>query len=123
VWEEFDVDEGEYPDRFKFLAVGDSISGEIIDVGIIKSDYGRTPKVTIKTEDAPMDVFLSQTQLQRKMAKLKPGIGDSVSITFTGTEDRGSGRTLKLFEVKVNAEAPASAPAEAAEPVDADELV
>ena len=88
-------------DRFKFTTIGDTITGVITAAKVITSDYGRAPLLTITIDDVSRDVIVGQAQLRAKIADKRPQVGDTIRLAYTGTEDRGGGKTLKLFSVDV----------------------
>lgn len=98
VWDEF---KGGSDDRWKPENVGDAIAGEITRIRVVNFDDGsRVPALTIRKDDGiEADVLAGQAQLRIKLADLAPEVGDRIAIKFTGIENRGGGKTLKLFDV------------------------
>lgn len=91
-------------DYIKFENVGDGVTGDIVHIGKHSFDDGKTViKLIIDTDDGEKTLTASQVQLAQKLQEVRPDIGDRVSIKFTGLENRGGGKTLKLFEVKKKA--------------------
>ena len=109
---------GDYPERFKFEAPGDSITGTITDLRIATMpDGSRLPSLDVKAEDgSSWSVLAGQVGLQRALAQHRPATGDRIAIVFTGLGEAKPGKSApKLFDVVVKRgdEAPAAAPAPA----------
>jgi hypothetical protein len=125
-WAEFGSANGDYPDRFKFEAVGDSISGTINSLKIATmADGTRIPALTIKTDDGvERSLLASQRALQALLSQHRPATGDRISIVHTGLGDQKPGKSpAKLFDVAVTrTDIPAPAPAAAA-PLSAADLI
>lgn len=100
IWDEF---RGGSDDRWKPENVGDAIAGEIVRIRVVSFDDGsRVPALTVRKDDGTeADVLAGQAQLRIKLADLGPEAGDRIAIKFTGVENRGGGKTLKLFDVAV----------------------
>lgn len=135
-WTQFQSTEGDYPDRVKFTVPGDTLAGIITDIPepVEFADGTRAPKLVVQATTAvsegvdvgpgEYDVLLSQAQLRAKVAGHAPKVGDSIAMRFTGVENRGMGKTLKLFDVhhKPGESAPAAPPTPAEAP-SADSLI
>ncbi len=82
---------------------GDKVVGDVVDLTIGQSLQGdKVPQLTVRADDGTDTIITAaQARLKAEILRLKPGIGDRVSITYTGNEKREGGKTLKLFEVKV----------------------
>lgn len=95
----------------KFENVGDSVAGTILAIKKHTFDDGKVvPQVLIRLDNGDEKTLTaSQVQLKAKLAELRPGAGDIISVTYTQEEKRSGGKTLKHFDVVVGG-APASAP-------------
>lgn len=101
----------------KWETPGQSVVGKVLGKGVGKDlQGGDVPQMTIQLDDgSEVTVGASQAQLRAKLMEAKPNIGDRVKITFTHTEPRDKGKTLKHFEVLVKkGEAPTPEAAKAA---------
>ena len=89
-------------DYVKFENVGDSVSGELLSVGIHKWNDGTvSPQLIIRTEDGEKTVTAGQIRLKAELAEKKPEAGDLIKITLSDIEKRQGGKTLKHFDVQV----------------------
>lgn len=90
-------------DYIKFENPGDSVSGEILAVGIHQFEDGKRAAKLVIRKDNGDEVTLTagQVQLAAKLADVRPETGDHVSITYVRSEKRAGGKTLKHFEVDV----------------------
>ena len=91
-------------DFVKWENPGDTIAGDLIDVRVGTSLQGdQVPEWVIRTDDgADRVVTCSQAQLRSKAFELRPDKGDRIRVTFTKSEKRDGGKTLKHFDVVVN---------------------
>lgn len=105
----------------KFEAVGDTVTGEILNIRKHVFDDGKVvPQLLLRCADgAERTVSAGQVRLKAALAEKRPGIGQTVTITLTEIEKRSGGKTLKHFDVTIggNGSAPAAA---SAPPVAAD---
>lgn len=89
-------------DYVRFENPGDSVHGEIISLGLHQFDDGkRAPKMIIATANGDITLTAGQQQLMAKLTELRPEVGDTITVTFTRSEKRAGGKTLKHFDVKV----------------------
>lgn len=51
--------------------------------------------------DSPCTLFVSQVDLQRKLAERNPQVGDTVAIRFDGAEKLENGNTVNRYSVNV----------------------
>lgn len=117
IWDDPDLRVG--GEFFKFDNVGDSIAGTVNAVRAHRFDDGSVaPQVMLTTDDGEeKTVTAGQVRLKAALAEQRPEAGDHISITFTESEKRAGGKTLKHFDVNVTrggGAAPAEAPAQAA---------
>ncbi|TFH97815.1 hypothetical protein [Micrococcus lylae] len=117
-------------DFFKFENPGDTIAGTITAITEQTwPDGKKDPQLHLATDDGTETaVTCGQIQLKTKLVAAAPNIGDHVKLTFTHSESRAGGKTLKHFDVQVTpaggapatpeqqpAQAPAQQPAQAQE--------
>lgn len=86
----------------KWETPGDTVTGRITvkDVGL-DLNGNKVPQLIVDTADGQVTVTASQAQLKAKLLELKPGVGDTITITYDGNEKREGGKTLKRFTVTV----------------------
>ena len=107
-------------DYVTFENEGDTIKGQITGIYAHTFVDGKVaPKLTLDTDQGQKILTAGQFQLRQKLSDLRPNIGDTITVTFTGMNNLGGGRTMKLFDVDV-AKSGAAAPQVAA--VDAPSL-
>jgi hypothetical protein len=89
---------------------GDKISGYITDIRAHRfSDTDVAPQITYIDDQVGMEKIWTAGQLQakRKLAELRPNVGDWFSAELTGIEKRAGGKTLKHIEIEVRSAAQA----------------
>ena len=108
IWDDPSIRTG--GDYVRFENLGDNVNGTITFVGIHTFEDGkRAAKLIIDTADGEMTLTAGQVQLASKLAEARPEVGDIVDITYTRSEKRAGGKTLKHFSVEVKKGAPKSA--------------
>lgn len=117
IWDDPDLT---VSDEFvKFENVGDTVTGEILNIRKHVFDDGKVvPQLILRCGDgAERTVSAGQVRLKAALAEKRPGIGQTITITLSEIEKRSGGKTLKHFDVAVGGAAPAatSAPAAAAD--------
>ena len=103
-WTEFSGASGDYPDRFKFEAIGDAIAGEIVELKVATMPDGtRIPALNIRTADGTIwSLLASQRGLQALLASKRPATGDRVAIVMTGLGEAKPGKSpAKLFDLQL----------------------
>lgn len=112
-------------DFFKFEKEGDTIAGTITAITEQTwPDGKKDPQLHLATDEGTeIAVTCGQIQLKTKLVAAAPNIGDHVKLTYTHSEARAGGKTLKHFDVQCTpagggrpTPAPAAAPAAAAAP-------
>lgn len=95
-----DVPSGDF---FQFENPGDMLVGDVIGKTLGKDFNGNPcPEMQVRQDDGTeVTATCGQAQLKAKLLEAKPQVGDRISITFTNTQRRDGGKTLKEFEVKV----------------------
>lgn len=89
-------------DYVKFENPGDSVSGEVLAVGVHTFEDGkRAAKLVIATPTGEVTLTAGQMQLAAKLAEMRPEQGDHITVTYVRSEKRAGGKTLKHFDVKV----------------------
>lgn len=117
IWDDPDLT---VSDEFvKFENVGDTVTGEILNIRKHVFDDGKVvPQLILRCGDgAERTVSAGQVRLKAALAEKRPGIGQTITITLSEIEKRSGGKTLKHFDVGVEVQPPAatSAPAAAAD--------
>lgn len=85
-----------------FKNIGDSVEGTVLSVGLQTWDDGTVaPKITIHTNEGERTLTAGQIRLKMALADKRPEKGDYLAVKFVSVEDRGSGKTLKHFDVDV----------------------
>jgi len=108
IWDDPSIRTG--GDYVRFENPGDNVNGTVTYVGIHTFEDGkRAAKLVISTADGEMTLTAGQVQLASKLAEARPEVGDIVDITYTRSEKRAGGKTLKHFSVEVKKGAPKSA--------------
>lgn len=100
-WDDPDLREGgEY---FKFDNVGDSITGQIINIKKHVFDDGSVAAQLLlrKQDGTDITVTAGQIRLKIKLNEMRPTSGDWIQITLSNVEKRAGGKTLKDFDVQV----------------------
>jgi hypothetical protein len=82
---------------FKFLEVGDTVSGTIRDLRKVDFD-GRTA-VEVTFDDDSKATF-GQVLMLRQLYILQPTPGDQLTVTLSAVDKKGA-KTLKLFTGKI----------------------
>lgn len=90
-------------DFVKWENAGDSVAGDLVEVRAGTNMAGdAVPEWVIRTDDgSDRVVTCSQAQLRSKAFELRPVVGDRIKVTFTRSEKRDGGKTLKHFTVDV----------------------
>lgn len=92
---------------------GDEVVGDVIGKGIGQDLSGNSvPELVVRLDDeSEVTVTASQAQLRAKLLEARPDVGDRIKITYTKSEKRDGGKTLKHFDLVVKTGA-AKAPVE-----------
>lgn len=85
----------EDPNFFKFMNVGDKVTGKLVDIGL--SDQYRFGLYTIEQSDGTQLRFHGSAQLDSRMKQCQ--LGETVLVEFIDVEKRPKG-DMKLFSVK-----------------------
>lgn len=89
-------------DYIKFDQVGDTVTGKIIAVKKHTFDDGKAvPQLLLDVDGDEKTLTAGQVQLKAKLAELRPGAGDVITVTLSNIEKRSGGKTLKHFDVNV----------------------
>ena len=103
VWDEFPAS-----DYITFENPGDTVTGTITSIGVHTwADGKKSPQIGLATADGDKTLTAGQVQLAAKLRELRPGVGDVITVTFTRSEKRDGGKTLKHFDVTTGGAAPA----------------
>jgi hypothetical protein len=90
-------------DYVRFENPGDSVVGDVLNVGLHTWADGKvSAQLTIRTDDGN-DVTLTagQVRLASALREQKPEAGDRIKVVFTEVEKRPGGKTMKHFDVSV----------------------
>lgn len=90
-------------DYVKFENPGDKVVGTILDISVHTFPDGKkAPKLVIRTDGGDERVLTAgQTMLLRRLAELRPDVGDRIAVLFERVEKRDGGKTMKVFQVEV----------------------
>ena len=104
-WNDFKKNEtGDFPERWRPENIGDTVTGKITSIRVATMpDGNQYPSLALKTENGERELLASQTRLLALLAEKQPRVGDTITITHTSMEKLAGGKTLKHFEVVVNA--------------------
>lgn len=83
----------------------DLLIGEVMEIEVGTSDYGRYPILVVKTEDGEKAVHGFHSVLQNELAKAAPQVGERVGIKYLGDVDTKPGskyKSYKGYRVKVD---------------------
>lgn len=116
IWDDADLKTND--DYVKFDNVGDGVTGKIISIRKHTFDDGKVvPQILLDVAGEEKTLTAGQIQLKAKLAELRPGVGDVLSVALSDIEKRSGGKTLKHFTVTVGG-APAAVAAVSAPAVD-----
>ena len=105
-WTEWAAPTGDFPERFRFEATGDSITGEIVRISVATMpDGARLPALEIRDDNGTTwSILASQRALQAALSAHRPATGDRIAVVYTGDAPNPKpGRSAaKLFDVALN---------------------
>jgi len=78
---------------------GEELAGEIVRMDVVKTRHGMTAIVDIEDEEGETWGVWIGAQLGEKLYD-PYDVGDSVIITYQGTEETEGGNNVKLFDVE-----------------------
>ena len=88
-------------DYIKFDTPGTEVVGTIRHIGRKVWDDGSVaPQLLLSVDGEEKTLTASQTILKVKLNEVRPAVGDTIRVTYIGTEPRPGGKTLKHFEVE-----------------------
>ena len=94
-----------------FANEGESITGTITSVGLHTWDDGKKSlQLGLEVDGESRVLTAGPIGLQIKLQELRPGVGDTLTVTYLGSEKRAGGKTLKKWDVKVGAGAAKDSP-------------
>lgn len=102
IWDDPDL---AVTDNFLRLdAEGDSFEGEISSLGTRTWDDGsKCPELGLVLPDGTEATWTAgQTQAKRKLAELRPEIGDYIRVLYQRQERRAGGKTLKHIDIQLD---------------------
>lgn len=104
-WDNFKrPDTGDFPERWRPETAGDTIHGKITTIRVATMPDGNTyPSLTIDVGGVHREVLASQAMLLQRLAAIQPKVGDTITIVFTQIEKLAGGKTLKHFNVTIDA--------------------
>lgn len=86
-------------EMWKPRKAGEELAGEITRMDVIDTRFGETALVEIEDEDGETLGVWCGSQLGEKLYDAYD-VGDSVIITFQGTEETESGNNVKIYDVE-----------------------
>lgn len=100
-WSQFD-DKVSADKYFKFVKVGDTLTGVIAEIGVRTFDEGtdkeqHVPEITLT--DGRVCTF-GQRKAMQHLLEAQPLVGEEFAAKFTGTQKAGAGQ-MKLFRITV----------------------
>jgi hypothetical protein len=100
-WDQFAPDEDL---RFvKFVEIGDTVRGEIMDLGTEKAFDKVEPKITFRCDDGTTREWtVTQKVAKRKLSEIRPQLGWVIEARYSGDGEARPGRApAKLIEIEV----------------------
>jgi hypothetical protein len=98
-------------DFIRFETPGDSITGNVTSLGIHTwEDGSKSLQLGLDIGGEAKVLTAGQVGLAMRLRELRPQVGDTVTVTYKGTEKRSGGKTLKLWDVAVAKGTGAAAP-------------
>ena len=90
-------------DYVRFETIGDSITGEVLEITIKTWDDGsKCPSLLLCTDSGEQRTLTAgQRQLIAKLAEHRPEVGDRIAVVYTGISKLAGGKTAKSFDVTV----------------------
>lgn len=122
IWDDPDLTVND--DYVRFDTVGDTVTGEILNIRKHVFDDGKAvPQVILRTADGERTLTAGQVRLKAALAEKRPAVGQTITVTLTEIEKRSGGKTLKHFRVDIGTlpAAPPPAPVAAAGGLPADD--
>ena len=87
-----------------FEAVGDTVTGTILDIRAHRFDDGKVvPQIILDCDGEEKTLTAGQIRLKAELGETRPNVGDTLTVTLTEIEKRSGGKTLKHFDVNVAA--------------------
>jgi hypothetical protein len=81
---------------------GDSITGTITSIGLHTWDDGKKSlQLGLDVAGESRVLTAGPIGMQIKLQELRPDVGDTLTVTYLGSEKRAGGKTLKKWDVKV----------------------
>src|SRR5690242_5658416 len=77
---------------------GDKIAGTIVEINERDAGWDPYPVVTLQVEDNQVAIHAFHTVLQRELAKVRPEVGDAISVAYRGKKTSGSGTTYHAYK-------------------------
>lgn len=101
----------EYAEAWKPEKAGDTLHGFVTDLGLIDSEYGEYPVVTIQNSDGvERAVHAFHETLRNSMLQARPTIGEEIAVRYLGrvSEPKNGGKPYENYRVVTNVEADAN---------------
>jgi hypothetical protein len=91
---------GEYPEAWKPVDVGESLTGKITAIEAGRDEKTEDLKfVTVVDEDGKEWSVLETTVITKAMERLNKKVGDELGLEFRGEKENKKGKKYKLFVV------------------------
>ncbi len=102
IWDQMDSP-GDYPaQKIEWNRAGVSIGGRITNIRVARFDNGNTPELWIVDgRGVEWQATCGPSDLQTKLIKLRPKVGDEIAIVLTDIRNIGAGKTKKDFRVQM----------------------
>jgi len=100
IWDDPDIKPS--GDFVSFIKPGDTVTGRILSMRRHQFDDGTiVALLRLDTADGERTLTAGQLKLKAALAEQRPEPGDTLTVTFTSTEQRAGGKTLKHFDVDI----------------------
>ena len=101
VWDDIPAPLTDFPDKFSFAAIGDSIVGTITNVRKFTASDGKiSPELWIETTDGERSIICGALNLMSQLLELRPMVGDRIAIVFTSEKAAKVGKS-RFFDVSL----------------------
>ncbi len=102
IWDQMDSP-GDYPQqKIEWNRAGVGIGGRITNIRVARFDNGNTPELWIvDAKGTEWQATCGPSDLQTKLIKLRPKVGDEIAIVLVDIRNIGAGKTKKDFRVQM----------------------
>ncbi len=86
--------------KFTFENVGDTLVGVITGLSVGQGQRGEYPILKVETKDGEDREVAAPSDLARKLAAVKPDVGDQIAMKLVELRHTGQPQPMKVFEIK-----------------------